>query len=363
MKKSVKSVAIFMIVLGILGFFAYSLIAFPKEFTNAIVRSINCCFTVIIPALYGFLVIGTFLVKTNIYAVLSKPFSVFSRYVFKIPEELFSVFLISQFAGFPIGAKLISELVSCGKIGKCDAEKIICYCYAGGPAFIIGLVGVELFGSVKIGLLIYLSIVLTNFVIGILFGIGKKVPVKSENKIEVKISWGILINSIESAAKSLFKVCFMIVFFAIITTILEQTGIIDFLAIGAAKFFSVTSENASGLVKSIFEISNLSSMSINCFKCLPFIAGIFSFGGVCIILQIFTLAGEKINLKKFVITRTFSTIICYFLSKIVFSIFIKEIPVYWSFDKVDFVMTASPIPSFCLIFMTIIILLKKSSNI
>ena len=230
MKESHKQSILLITILIVTVTFGYSMIIYSEDVSKAVFKSINCCFTVIIPSLYGFLVLASFIVKTNFYAVMSKPFDLLSRYVFKIPTELFSIFLISLFAGYPVGAKLINELIENNKITKKEAETMLCYCYASSPTFIIGLVGVQIFSSVKVGLYIYLSTVLTNIIIGILIGLTKKPPPKKPNTYTVKMSSQIFINSIESGAKSLFSICIMIVFFSIFIAIIDKMGVILFLS-------------------------------------------------------------------------------------------------------------------------------------
>lgn len=58
-----------------------------------------------------------------------------------IAEPYFAVFLLSQFAGYPVGAGMLCTLVKQHCITKKDGEKLLCVCYGGGPAFFVGIVG------------------------------------------------------------------------------------------------------------------------------------------------------------------------------------------------------------------------------
>ncbi|MCM1479594.1 MAG: hypothetical protein NC085_07800, partial [Muribaculaceae bacterium] len=116
--------------------YAFFLIVFAGDVCEAVLNSVRVCLEVIIPSLYAFMVVSGFVVSSNIYALLSKPFGLVSRYLFRVPEEYFSVFLIGSFGGYPVGARLLSEMTAEGKISKSDAEHMLPYCYLAGPAFI-----------------------------------------------------------------------------------------------------------------------------------------------------------------------------------------------------------------------------------
>lgn len=338
MTKVIKtSVALFAVF-----FLCYAFIAYGRDVSAAVVSSINSCLTVIIPSLFGFLVLAGLLIKTGLYALISKPFCLISRYVFKIPEQYFSIFLISLFAGYPVGAKLLYELRASDVISKKEASDILCCSYTSGPAFIIGLVGAKLFGGARVGLVIYLSVVLANLILAAALGFFKKVPPKSQGKASLSITAKALVDSVESGAKSLFQVCIMIVFFAALIAVLKE-------------FFTI-----SPLIASFLEISNLSALPLECYSYLPQISAAFSFGGVCVILQIAAIVRGEIPLWKFVIVRIISAPLSAFLCSGL-NFLIGDISVLASITSQPSAMTSqtSPVASICLIIMTVMLLLIK----
>lgn len=346
----------------IILFFGYSLIAFSTDISLAIINSISTCLNIIVPALFGFLVLSGFLVKTNIYIMLSKPFGFISRYVFKIQPRFFSVFLISIFAGFPIGAKLLRDLLDSGKISQNEAARMLNFCYTAGPSFIIGLVGIQIFSSIKVGLLIYLSVVLTNIFIGIFIGLFKKVPCKEKSAEKIHISVQDLISSIESGGKSILLISVLIVFFSIVTIILDKLGAIRSIALFFGILFKTSCETNEVFVKSILEISNLSLLPKNCYSLIPFISSIFSFGGFCIILQIIGIIGEKIKIGKFILIRLGSMVVCFAIASIIVKHTNFDLIVSSNISQVSpaFNMPSSPITSILLLIMTILLISKKN---
>ena len=89
LKKIIKPIIIFLLIL-----FCVLLLVFSKEVSKSIINSISLCLNVIIPSLFGFMVISNILIKSNIYIYMSRPFYLISKYLFRIPPELFSVFFV-----------------------------------------------------------------------------------------------------------------------------------------------------------------------------------------------------------------------------------------------------------------------------
>ncbi len=340
--------------------FAVSLIKYSKDVSVAITLSIESCLKIVIPSLFAFMVISNLLIKSNIYVLLSKPFYLISRYLFRIPPELFSIFLLSNIGGYPIGAKLLTDLIDDNKIEKTTAENMMCYCYCNSPSFFAGAVGVVVFNNYFIGLIAYFSIVLANLIIAIFLGLKNKIPEKSKIKLNIKLNPNILIDSITSAAKVLFTICAMLIFFASVITILSSSGILNILSNYLMHIFHSDYLIAESSLMSVFEISQITTMSKNSYYYLPLMTCIAAFGGICVITQIIGITTGKINLKKFAVSRVFhiaiSGILCYYLIKS-FTNNICINTVYY--HKIHYSKNISIIPSICLIFMVIILLYNK----
>lgn len=336
------------------------LIMYSHDISRCISDSINTCLTVIIPSLYAFMVLTGFLVSTDLYKILSKPFSFVSRYLFKIPSEYFSVFLISCVAGYPVGAKLLSDLRSADKIDKKTAEDMLSYCYLGGPAFICGAVGITLFSSIKAGMAVFLSILSANVIIAVIIGLFRKVPPKSNSEIHTSVTFEKLILSVISGAKSLFVICAIIIFFSTFICILDNIGIIDYISFNIENIFNVSRTDAEAIVRTTLEISNVSKFSYGCYNMIPVISGLMSFGGICILIQIKSTVVNKINVNYFIYVRILSFVISYFCSIIIIKLLINNTAV----QTLSFIREAhrhiTPIPTIFLLIMTILLLSKNS---
>ena len=358
MKNIVKYIMVILVVI-----FAISLIVYSKRVSQAIIDSTKACLTVVVPSLFAFMVVSNLIVKSNIYILLSKPFYPVARYILRIPPELFSIFLLSNIGGYPIGAKLLTELLSQNKISKNDAETMMCYCYCNSPSFFAGAVGVIVFENVMVGLICYFSIVISNFLIAAIIGLKNKIPVKTKTKVQIKLNAEILIDSINSAAKTLFTICVMLIFFASIISVLFSSDFVNSIIIQLSQYTNDDKNIAETFIRTFIEISNVSKMTKYSYMYVPILTGLAAFGGLCVLTQIISITKNKISLKKFYISRgihiAFSGIICYYLIKI----FAKEIVIATMLSpKIINSSSVSVVPSICLIIMTILLINKENDS-
>ena len=149
-----KEISAALLALGI----GWILILNAAETVRAAEGAVMKCLTVIIPSLFGFMAIGGFLVRTGLYRLFGIPFGFISRTAFGLPAEVFAIFLISNTAGYPVGAVMLERLCKTGRISRRTAELSVCFCYSSGPAFIVGTVGISLFGNAKTGILLFISV-------------------------------------------------------------------------------------------------------------------------------------------------------------------------------------------------------------
>ncbi|MDR0946915.1 MAG: hypothetical protein LBM87_04125 [Ruminococcus sp.] len=304
-------VAIFAVVYGTL------LIIFAKDVGEAVKFYIEICLTAIIPSMFAFMALSTFIVSTGIYRVLSRPFGGISRTVFRIPAEYFSIFLLSCIAGYPIGAKLLAESVRKNPEKREIAAHLQCFCFMGGPAYFCGIISLSLFGNITFGLIIFGVIFSVNVIIGILSGITRPMPPKKNYKIETEISAEKFFSAIKDGGASILMMCGVIIFFGTFICILEKLGFINFTAEIIANLTNLSFSDATALTKAIFEINNLRALTPGNVMILPIITMFLSFGGICVALQMYQFAQGFINVGKFAISRFTAAVMSYIFVKII----------------------------------------------
>ncbi len=342
--------------------YAVLLIIFSQDVAASVSGSVMNCLTSLIPSLFAFMVIADFICSTNIYILLSKPFDIVSRYVFRIPAELFPVYLISQFAGYPVGARLIGTMYKQGKIDKSDAEAMLGNCFLAGPAFICGVAGINLFGSIAAGMVIFISILISNFIAGAVLALKRPVPEKKtagNNAHLIKIGISDLTSSVTSGAKGMFSVCVMVVFFSSFICLLDCLGIIPYLSSLISNITGFSHTDCTAFIKGLIEISNIKDFTSGNILLLPIITSLLSFGGLCVIMQVESFAGADLSTKNFYLGRIMSIFISYSCSKIITGTLVQYDIISVMKPVNAAVRQISPIPSIFLLIMTILLLSKN----
>ncbi|MGN0632731.1 MAG: hypothetical protein ACI4JW_02575 [Oscillospiraceae bacterium] len=326
--------------------YAVLLIVNSQRLTEDMRSAVFRCLNIIIPSLYAFMAISYLIIRSGLYIYISKIFIPISKLI-GLPNDLGFVFVISNCAGYPVGASMISDLYDKKCLDKKSASRFLCCCYNGGPAFFCGAVGLSVFSSSETGLIIFFSVVLANMITAAVQNRLFKIKCKPHSKT-TGFGSDMICDSAALAGEKLLNVCAVILLFQTVVTLIESLRI-DFFG---------ADDNVKTLIYSFLEISNLTKLCGLPFYLLPFITAACSFGGICVILQIKAIVKDRFSIIPFIIARA----VCAVLSGSIFSALnslfgIKYVSVS---AQTEFIVNFNNfIPSVCLIMMIFIILLKK----
>ena len=315
---------------------------------SAAKEAIERCLNILIPSLFIFMAVSGLLIRTGAYKILSLPFYPIARFVYKMPYELFSVMLISNLAGFPIGASMLGELTDNGSIDKSTASVMQCFCYAGGPSFSIGVIGLFLYNDKRIGLIVWLSTFLSNLIAAlILCWIFRLKPVRQTER--TAFSSEDLIKCTENAGSSMLMICGLVIIFCVCMADVQRLF---------GSFLRINSQKKS-LIKTVFELSSITSLNNASYELIPIITALFSFGGVCVLIQMISTVKGRYPLTLFFITRLPISLLSGFIAGRMTDHFIEKAEYCISARK-DFIVNFNNfIPSVCLILMIFLLLFKK----
>jgi len=341
--KYLKNIITFVLILG----FTILTLIYSEKISLAIINSIERCLKIVIPSLFAFMVISSLIIKSGLHRYFSRPFRFISKYILHIDENLFSVFLMSFTGGYPIGIKNLAELYDNNEISKKEAERMLSFCYMPSPAFVMGISSPILYSSKKAGIIIYISISISTILFAIISGFFKKAESNMKKSDKIKISSETLISAVESSSVSLFKICIMIIFSSVIIVFTEI--LLSNISINT---------NISVIINSFIEITTMTELERDIFKLLPIITALFSFGGISVIMQIKTIAGNRFSFKYCFIAR----IIIAFLSIIISRIAVKFISITVATEAIYIgLRETSILPSVILIIMIIYLLWDKKT--
>lgn len=330
----------------------FLIIFFSKELSIGIKNGIAVSLDLVIPSMFTFMIFSNIVMNSNIKNIISRPFTFISKYLFKIRNDHFSIFILSLIGGYPVGAKLIGNAVQQNNMTKETAEKMLCYCINCSPAFLISAVGVSIFSNIKIGLMLYAAQVITCIIIGIICGLTSP-KTKSQNinnsnvKSKSKSLSVLVVCSVNDSVKALCIVCGFIVAFSSIMPLL-----------------SLLLENTNQSISLIFQ--GLLEVTTGCNNLKGFnladpiiLSALFtSFGSICVYLQMLAmLNGTGIKLKRFFIYRIIYVIINLSVVKLFLNLFPEALScVGLSNSNVTKIYSVSPMATFFLILMSIILL-------
>lgn len=315
---------------------------------NAAAEAVKRCLNIIIPSLFVFMAASGILIRSEAYKVLAKPFLPLSRYVFKMPDELFSVFLISNLAGFPIGAAMLCELVDSGRISKRTASIMQCVCYGGGPSFSLGVIGLYIYSDKRIGIIICLSSFIANltaaFVLCRLFR-----PNISESSKAKPFSADDITACTENAGRSILMISALIIIFSVVMADTQRL---------AGEYIHIHPQ-AKVLIKTIFELSSITGLEKARTGFIPVIAALFSFGGVCVLMQISATVRGRYPLTPFFAARLPISAVSYFTAAGLYHRVLGDAEICIAARK-DFIVNFNNfIPSICLVLMIFLLLFQK----
>ncbi len=294
---------------------------FPDAVKEGVNEGINICFYTIIPSLFPFMTLSTYIVKSNILSPFYKFLSLPIRVIFKQPASAVSVIILSMIGGFPVGIKMTNDLYTKGQITKEQAQRLCLFCMNAGPAFVITAVGTNMLGNAKAGIIIYSSLCISAFVSGI---ISSFVATKNDGivnqKNEKPLQLSSLSASVTDSLQCIFNICAWIILFSSITQCIETFRLPEKAYIYITSFLEVT--------------KGCSLLAGN--NSLPIITGMIGFGGICVHCQVLEyLKNIEIRYSYFFITRILSGILSTIISYILFLIFPVEMDVFSNSDKIS----------------------------
>ena len=283
-------------------------IVFPKQMADSISESIGVCLNVIIPSMFVFMVLSSYIIDEGIYKTLISPFYFLLKGILPLNKELFSIFILSLIGGYPTGIKLLQERIAENKNYHEIYERMAGVCYCVSPVFAINIIGYGIFGSAEAGIVVYISNVLACFILALFTARSiRKIPIENHNKNTLRGNPKGLIFSINSASKALLMICAVIICFNSVLTVTEN-------------LLTIFNIETPEILAGFFEISNITKIKYPSPIFLPVFSFISSFGGVCVLVQIATLAGKGFSLKYFFIGRLICGALSAFFTYIIMNI-------------------------------------------
>ncbi|MBQ5321189.1 MAG: hypothetical protein J6K88_03920 [Oscillospiraceae bacterium] len=279
-------------ILGIISIFSFAFVLlYPSLCKDAVFYGLSLSWGFLIPSLFFQMVLSGIIKE--------------SAFLRRLPfiNSRWEIIILSLIGGFPVCAVQSKKAVINGEISESEAILLNNCFLCGGPAFIIGGIGAKLLKSPFLGMLLYISSVLSCFILYLFSKKDKKTLKKSPAFPSFSQCITVPVSDTSRAAITLSA---FVTLFSAICYILSSLKIMPYLAY----FLEVT-----------FAANSLSE-SFNLYSLLA-IAFFSSFGGLCVQLQvIFNLGDIPLKKGKYFLLRISSGI----LSAIIFRLFLIIFP-------------------------------------
>ncbi len=301
---------------------AFSLIlAFGKGYSALVLDGLNLYLACVVPSLLPYFFITAILSSMQITSKISNKFSFLTRRIFNVGGAVGYAFFMSLISGYPVGAKIVSDLKERGLISKAESVRASALCSTSSPMFLINSVGVIMFNSVRFGLTLFLCHFISSIIIGIIFSFyHKKDKPLSLTFINASKVDNVLYESAYSSVVSILVVGAIITIFYLFTNVLFSLKILSPIV----NLFSLMFSDeilGKGLTFGLFECTQglkiLSTLN-GSFFALPLCSLICGFGGLSVIMQsIAYLKKAKIKTAPFILAKIICAVINFLLSIII----------------------------------------------
>jgi len=270
--------------------FTVALFAMPSVVTSGAINGLKICAEIIIPSLFPFTVLALFISKSGLAYYIGKVISPISQILLKINGEAATAVLMSFIAGYPVGARLINELLNSNKISQCEAKRMLYYSVNAGPAFIVIAVGSGMLHSKSCGWVLLFSHIISSIFIGIVlakFDKSTPAPKITSNPGNMSIS-DAFVNSTADASFAMFSICSWIVLFSAIIAVFTSLPI---------------AENLQKYVSYILEVTTGTSFAVQTGS-LPLVSFILGWAGFSVQFQVLSTCRDiKPKLFNFMLSR------------------------------------------------------------
>lgn len=272
--------------------FIPALLLYPGAVQSAAASSISYCLTVLVPSLFPFMALSCYGVISPAAGVLGRPLGPLTRRVFRLPGCCAVPIFMSFIGGYPAGAKGAALLLEAGRITREQAGRMLLFCVNPGLAFTVTFLGAGVFGSARVGWLLFLSVTLTAALLGVLTGLRAPAPASAPESPEGPPPSGALIRSVSDSARSVLIMCACIVLFSGFTALLHASGIYQAIVRLLTRLGGLTPQGWAATLSFLLEVTGGAGDARVLGVGPEFFAFGLAFGGACVHLQVFSLFRE-----------------------------------------------------------------------
>ncbi len=271
----------------------------------SVISAIRSCGSGLIPTLFPFIVIS----------------DIFSKLMDGGKSPLALSFLTGNVCGFPLGAKMLSDIYASGAVTESEYHRFLPLCSNPGLIFTVAWTGMTLWNNYILGCVLYILTIASAVITFLILSANKTQTSSPETRDfpanDAKASSQrtdfsaveIFTSAVSNGTINMLKICGFVIFFSVLKTLLSDA--LQYLCFPdlLCAFLCSLLEISGGeiyLAENAAEIPKL-------YLSLTFFA--HSFGGLCILAQVNSvIRKEKGIMKSYLIFKLLQGGICFILS-------------------------------------------------
>lgn len=275
----------------------FGVLFFPNLTRHSLSASLKRSVGQLIPTLFPLMVLSKRLLSalSGIFASRSARKARFLHVISRItaiPEPILPLFFVGMFCGYPLPAVLTAARLREKALSTPQAETAVAICNNASPAFLIGFLGNGVYGSVKLGIFLYLSQLLA------LIGTAH-IWAKSDDHVfsrpqACSFPAATLIEDIRSSVYTMLEIVGFTAFFSLIAdligAVLTQLSVPPLVCAAVLSFLELTDGTAA---------LSAASASVRTLL-LPFFAGL---GGLSVLFQIRAVLPDTVSVRRWIAAR------------------------------------------------------------
>lgn len=121
-------------------FLFFLMLSFPQAVFHGASEGLLLWFQIVLPTLLPFVVLSNLLIHTNSISVLSRILGPFFQKIFHTSSHGSFAVLAGFLCGYPVGAKVTSELLLAERITKQEGRYLLSFCNNTSPMFIVSYI-------------------------------------------------------------------------------------------------------------------------------------------------------------------------------------------------------------------------------
>jgi len=198
-------------------------LALSAQAAQAVRQALQLCAYSVIPSLFPFFVLSGLFVSLTPPQFFPRAVSRAGGRLWGCSSDGLMVFFLGILGGYPLGARMICQMYKSGRLRGEEVQHLLLFCNNAGPAFILGMVGLGRFGSLRIGVYLYLIHVFCAALLGIIFRKKTTSALGAQHYSTPPPFSAALVHAISSAGSSMVQICAFVVFFITLLQLFSST--------------------------------------------------------------------------------------------------------------------------------------------